>query len=194
MTANDNAGTGKSTSQETAGVASAFLSRNSHTADVWLCDSGASSSMSSDCSAFLSLKPDRRPIHLADGKVIYSKGLGSIRFLSDCGYHVTINDVLYVPLLAVNLFASNRFAKDHRDTHSETTEYPKCKWVNRGTGAIEFTATIQRSNLAHLDWKVAPRFELANLSITELHARLNHMPFSAIQQLIQSKSIEGLLD
>jgi len=78
MTANNNAGTGKLTFQETAGVASAFLSHDLHTADIWLCDSGASSSMSSDCSVFLSLKLDRHPICLADGKVIYSKGLGSI--------------------------------------------------------------------------------------------------------------------
>jgi len=77
-TANNNAGTSKSTSQETAKVASAFLSCDLHTADIWLCDSGASSSMSSDCSVFLSLKPDQHLIRLADGKVIYSKGLGSI--------------------------------------------------------------------------------------------------------------------
>jgi len=64
-------------------------------------------------------------------------------------------------------------------------EYPKHKWVNHGTGTIEFTMMIQHSNLAHLDWKITPRFESANLSITELHAQLNHMPFSAIQQLIQ---------
>ena len=188
-TANHNAGTSKSTSQETAGVASAFLSCDLHTTDIWLCDSGASSSMSSNRSAFLSLKPDRHPICLADGKVIYSKGLGSIRFLLDCGYHVTINNVLYVPLLAVNLFASNRFAKDHCDTHSEMTQYPKHKWVNRRTGAIEFTTTIQHSNLVHLDWKVALRFKSANLSITELHAQLNHMPFST--SVTQIRGLSG---
>jgi hypothetical protein len=57
-TTNDSSTAKKSTTQETAGVASAFLSRDSHTADVWLCDSGASSSMSSNQSTFLSLKPD----------------------------------------------------------------------------------------------------------------------------------------
>jgi len=99
-TANDNTNTGKSASQESAGVASAFLSCDLHLTDIWLCDSGASSSMSNACSAFLSLKPDRCPICLADGKVIYSSGLGSINFLSDCGYHITIHDVLFVPSVA----------------------------------------------------------------------------------------------
>ena len=52
--------------------------------------------MSSVRSAFSSLKLDRRPIRLADGRVIYSEGLGSIRFLSDCGYVITIERCGYV--------------------------------------------------------------------------------------------------
>jgi hypothetical protein len=124
----------RTTAQETAGVATTFLSHESRTADDWLCDSGASSSMSGARSAFSSLKSDRRPIRLADGKVIYSEGLGSIRFLSDCGYIITIHNVLFVPLLAVSLFASNKFAREHHDTHSEVTDYPKRKWVNRQNG------------------------------------------------------------
>ena len=59
-------------------------------------------------------------------------------------------------------------------------EYPTHKWVNRGTSAVEFTVTIQHDNLAYLDWKITPQLELANLSITELHAQLNHMPFPTI--------------
>jgi len=130
------------TAQETAGVATAFLSHELRAADNWLCDSGASSSMSGICSAFLSLKSDQCPICLADGKVIYSEGLGSMRFLSDCRYIIAIHNVLFVPFLAVSLFASNKFAREHCDMHSEVTEYPKRKWVNCQTGAMEFTATI----------------------------------------------------
>jgi hypothetical protein len=103
------------------------------------------------------------------GQVIYSRGLGSIRFLSKCGYYVTIHDILFVPLLTVNLFASNRFARDHHNTHLEMAEYPERRWINCRTGAIESTTTLQRSNLVHLDWAVTPRFESANLLITELH-------------------------
>jgi hypothetical protein len=67
-----------STTQETAGVATIFLSHGLCAADDWLRDSGASSSMSGARSAFLSLKSDWCLICLADGKVIYSEGLGSI--------------------------------------------------------------------------------------------------------------------
>ena len=182
------------TAQNTAGVATTFLSHELRTADDWLCDSGASSSMSGARSAFSSLKSDRCPIRLADGKVIYSEGLGSIRFVSECGYTITIHDVLFVPLLTVSLFASNKFAKEHRDTHSEVTDYPKRKWVNRRTGATEFTATICSNDLAYLDWKPIQTTELAGVSIEELHTRLNHMPHSAIRQLLQSGSVAGVPD
>jgi len=79
---------------------------------------------------------------LADGKVIYSKGLGTIDFLSNLGYVISIDNALFVPTLSVNLFTANKFAKECRDTHSEATEYPMRKWINRHTGTIEFTATI----------------------------------------------------
>ena len=72
--AGNTAPTSPTQDQETAGVATAFLSNESRVADDWLCDSGASSSMSCVHSAFSSLKSDRHLIHLADGKVIYSEG------------------------------------------------------------------------------------------------------------------------
>jgi transposase InsO family protein len=178
--------------QETAGVATLFLTSTSHLADVWLCDSGASSSMSGDRSAFRDLRLDRRAIRLADGKVVYSEGLGLILFLSDCGYTITIHDALYIPHLAANLFTSNKFAKQHHDSMSEVTDYPQRKWLNQQTGAVEFTATIQSNDLAYLDWKVAPRCETASVSIEELHAWLNHLPFPAVRQLIRDRSVDGV--
>jgi len=48
--------------KETAGVATLFLSSSSHFPNDWLCDSGASSTMSGTCSAFRNLKPDHQPI------------------------------------------------------------------------------------------------------------------------------------
>jgi len=155
--------------QETTGVATTFLSHDLHAADDWLCDSGTSSSMSSVCSTFLSLKPDQCVIRLADGKVIYSEGLGSIRFLSDCGYIIAIHNVLFVPFLTISLFTSNKFAREHHDTHSEVVEYPKHKWINCQTGATEFTAMIQSNDLVYLDWKPIQAVELASVSIEELH-------------------------
>jgi hypothetical protein len=191
-TPNDNASTAGT--QEVVGIATLLLSNESHVTDSWICDSGASCSMSGDHSAFQSLMADRRPIRLADGKVVYSKGLGPVRFLSDCGYTITIDNVLFVPRLSVNLFSTNRFAKEHCDSHSEVMEYPKRKWINRHTGAIEFTATIHTNNLAYMNWRVAPQIESTNISMEELHVRLNHLPFPAVRQLIRTKPIDGIPD
>jgi hypothetical protein len=152
--------------QETPGVASLFLTSTLHLADDWLCDSGASSTMSGNRSAFRELKPDRRAIRLADGKLVYSAVLGAIRFLSSCGYIITIHDALYVPHLAANLFGSNKFAKRHSGSLSEVIDYPRREWVNQRTGAVEFTATIQGNDLTYLDWGVTPpRKETASVSM-----------------------------
>ena len=148
--------------------------------------------MTGDQSAFLSLKPDRRPIRLADGRIIHSEGIGSIRFVSDCGYIITIHDVLFVPSLAASLFASNRFAREHRNSYSESMEFPLRRWVNRRSGATEFTATIRAGDLAYLNWKPSPSVESANVSMAELHSRLNHMPRSAIRLLARTGSLTGL--
>ena len=133
--------------------------------------------MSGDRSAFKSLTTDQHPIRLADGKVIYSRGLGTIEFLSSLSYIISIDNVLFVPSLSVNLFSTNKFAKEHRNTHSETMEYPKRKWINRHTSAVEFTGTIRANDLTYLDWRVAPQAKSANVSMEELHAHLNHLPF-----------------
>ena len=183
-----------STTFDSAGVASSFLSHDSRATNGWLCELGATSTMSSSRSFFVGLKPDRRAIRLADGNVIYSKGLGSIRFLSDCGYYVTIHDVLYVPSLSTNLFASNKFARQHRDVYSEVVDFPLRRWVNRLTGATEFTATIGSNDLAYINWKPAPISDHANVTIAELHARLNHLPLSAIRHLLRERPVVGLPD
>lgn len=150
--------------------------------------------MSRDRSAFSSLAYDWRPLRLADGKLVYSEGVGRIHFLSACGFVIAINDVLFVPSLASNLFSPNRFARDHRSTHSEVTEYPVRKWINRQTGAVEFTATIKSDDLAYLDWRPTHSVDSASISIVDLHTRLNHMPFPSVRQLVRANSIAGIPD
>ena len=193
-----------SSAQETAGVASSSLFHHSRSADVWVCDSGASSSMTNSQSAFSTLRPDRRPVRLADGKVVYSSGLGLVRFISACGFVIAIHDILFVPSLTLNLFVANRYVKECCATHMEIMDYPVRKWVNRHTGATEFTATIWSDGLAYLDWKPTHSTESVNVSIAaahspsvsmaDLHAQLNHMPTSAIRRLVHSKSVAGTPD
>jgi len=179
-------------SEESAGVATAFLIGSSPITDSWICDSGASSSMTGCRSAFAKLEPDRRPIRLADGKVIFSDGIGSVRFVSSCGSKIVINHVLYIPVLATSLFSANRFAREHRDTHFEVLDYPERKWINRHTNTVEFTAMIRDNNITYLNWRVDDAVESARITMEQLHARLNHTPYPVLRELVRNKSIEGL--
>ena len=111
--------------------------------------------MTGSRSALFVLKSDRRPIRLADEMVIFFGGIGSIRFLSSCGYRTIVHDVFFVPLLATSLFSANKFAMEHKSTHFEVLEYPERRWINRHMNFVEFMATIRiprysRPLVAHL--------------------------------------------
>jgi hypothetical protein len=55
------------------------------------------------------MKPHCIPIHLADGSVLYSEGVGSVRFNPEVNGRtmapLEFTDVLYVPSLSTNLFS-----------------------------------------------------------------------------------------
>jgi len=179
---------------ESTGVATSFHSSQSLSADGWLVDSGATCTMTSNRNTFTSLRPDHQAIWLVDGRLIYSEGIGPIRFLSSCGYHILIENVLFVPSLTASLFASNRFAREHRRVYTESMEYPLRRWINHQSGATEFTATMNSNDLAYLDWKLVHSIESAKVSLAELHTRLNHLPRSEIKCLIHSRALAGLPD
>ena len=166
---NNNSNSAPTLPHESAGVATSFHSSQSLSADSWLVDSGATCTMTGNRNAFTSLRPDRRAIQLADGRLIYSEGVGPIRFLSSCGYHILIENVLFIPSLAASLFASNRFAQEHRHVYTESMEYPLRRWINHQSGATEFTATMNSNDLAYLDWKPVHSIESANVSLAKLH-------------------------
>ena len=113
---------------------------------------------------------------MTDGKVVYYKGLATIRSLSDWGFFVSIHNVLFVPSLAVNLFVFNKIARKECDTYSEVVDILLRRWVNLVTGATEFTATICSDDLAYLNWNPAPTVEHAKFTISERRSRLNHLP------------------
>ncbi len=181
-------------SEESSSVATLFFTGPSYLADNWVCDTGASSSMTSHRSFFLMFRGDRCPIRLADGMIVYSEGISSIRFLSTHGFCIVIDDVLYVPRLSTNLFLSNKFAGEHREKYREILDYPTWSWVNRQTGVVEFLVTIHHDNLAYLDWRVKLHMESACVSLEDLHMRFNHMPYRALRRLVRDGSIDGIPD
>jgi hypothetical protein len=68
--------------EEFAGNASAFTPLSQTDADYWTADSGASIHMTFRRDWIIGLVPDRRRVELADGSVVYSAGISSIKFIA----------------------------------------------------------------------------------------------------------------
>ena len=75
----------------------------------WIADTGATSHMTPHRHWFSSYTPHKRAIRLADEKVVYSVGIGSVRFLpcinGRTGRLLEFHDVLHVPSLRSNLLS-----------------------------------------------------------------------------------------
>ena len=75
----------------------------------WNADTGASAHMTFNRHWMRHMTPHHIPIRLADGSVVYSEGIGSVRFIPAiegqemCPLEFT--NVLYVPSLSTNLFS-----------------------------------------------------------------------------------------
>jgi len=58
-------------------------------------------------------------------------------------------------------------------------------WINRHTGAIDFTATIRAHNLTYLGWEVEPRAGSAHVPLDEFYTGFNRIPL-ALRHLIRT--------
>ena len=84
-------------SHQIKNIVPTFIStKNDVTIPIFIVDSGASRIMINQKAAFCSLRPDKTPISLANGSVIYSAGIGSVG---------PFNNVYYVPKLTKNLLS-----------------------------------------------------------------------------------------
>ena len=92
------------------GSASALFSASQpHSHSSWIADTGASAHMTFNHHWMRNLTPHCIPIVLADGSVLYSEGIGTVRFNSVVDGQerssLEFTNVLYVPSLSSNLFS-----------------------------------------------------------------------------------------
>jgi len=96
--------TAQSAQVATASALSSVIQSQSHSS--WNADTGASAHMTFNHHWMHHMKPYRTPIHLADGSVLYSEGIGSVRFISEVNGRkmgpLEFTNVLYVPFLSTN--------------------------------------------------------------------------------------------
>ena len=119
--------------------------------DAWNADTGATSHMTPHRHFFASYEPFVTPIRLADGKVIYSAGVGSVIFEPEGEgvdkRPIELSRVLHVPQLAANLLSVLYLSLHKRFVvviHGDLVEFAQ-------DGVVLFTARVNSGCAAFLE-------------------------------------------
>ena len=146
------------------------------TEDEWILDSGATGHMCFNPGAFESLKrlPKAKRVFLGDGSEVGAYGTGTIR-LND---EMTLEEVLYVPDLTVNLCSVRTLA---RDNFTVTFKGDKCTIAKHGKTAI--IGRGQSLYVLQTEEKAFTANETRQEDATLWHRRLGHLNMASVKKL-----------
>ena len=165
----------------------------------WNADTGATSHMTPHRHWFTTYTPYRTPIRLANNCIVYSAGVGSVRFQTVVkGVEkrlIEFTRVLHVPDLKNNLLSVLYLTRNKSytvfidDVHMAFSQH----------GKLMFTATINDANCSYLDGYVVVG-QSAYLSATSTcpldlalwHRRLGHLHVQAVQDLVKQQLVTGI--
>jgi hypothetical protein len=198
--ANQTQETNTTTAPVTEFAGNACLSSVSETGSDWCADSGASSHMTPHRHFFTSYTPFETPIRLADGNIIYSAGIGSVRFQpvikGKLGRLLEIERVLHVPALRSNLLSVLYLVRKkafYVTLHCNTIYF-------RLARQLVFTATIKENNCGYLDGHTVLPKSLSAMSastcpldITLWHRRFAHLNVDSVKRIIRDDLVTGLV-
>ncbi len=165
----------------------------------WNTDTGATSHMTPHKIWIRNYTPYRVPIRLADSRVIYSEGVGSVLFRplinGKLSRDVEFSRVLHVPALRNNLLAVLYLTRHKSfDVHISSD---KMNFERNGT--LLFTASINESNVGYLNGSTVDINESVHLASTlplDLslwHKRLGHHNYDDIKLMIRKHLVDGLV-
>jgi len=165
----------------------------------WNTDTGATSHMSPHKSWFRNYTPYKVPIRLADSRVIYSEGVGSVLFRplinGQLSRDVEFARVLHVPALRNNLLAVLYLTKRKSlNVHisGDHMEFER-------DGSVLFTATINNDNVGYLNGHTVDINESVQLvstlplDLSLWHKRLGHHNYDGIKLMIHDNLVDGLV-
>src|ERR671929_620035 len=165
----------------------------------WNTDTGATSHMTPHRSWIRNYTPYKVPIKLADSRVIYSEGVGSVLFrpIINGQIHrdVEFSRVLHVPALRNNLLAVLYLTKHKSfDVHisGDNIDFERNK-------TVLFTASINNDNIGYLNGSTIDLNESVHLASTlplDLslwHKRLGHHNYDDIKLMIRQNLVDGLV-
>ena len=142
--------------------------------------------------------PFRTPIRLANDHIVYSAGIGSVRFIPTIGGKkarvVELTRVLHVPDLRTNLLSILYLTRQKQFT--VTINSDEMRFTRDNT--LLFTAQINENNAAFLDGTTDADTESASylstlpLDILLWHRRLAHHDHNSVKQMISKNLVTGI--
>lgn len=162
--------------------------------DVWVADTGATAHMMPHREWFASYSPLRTPIHLADGNIVHSAGVGTVVFtphMSDS--EIEFPRVLHIPALSCNLFSVLHLVRSKGFivcAKGDTISFALA-------GDTLFTATITERNTAVLDGMTVVSMPSAlratlPLNLTLWHRRTMHHHLAGLQRALHDHLVTGV--
>ena len=182
-----------------ASVGALFSATQFPSYDPWNVNIGTSAYMTFNCHWMHNLKSHYILIRLADGSMIYSKGVGTMQFNPVLGGKEMVPldfiNMLYVPSLSSNLLSGLYLTMDHYFNvliQGDTMHFIK-------DNQTMFRAQVKHSNAAFLVGDTIPAEELASLSsITTLfldwdlwHHHLWHHHLAGVKKLSSGNLMTG---
>ena len=164
----------------------------------WNADSGATSHMTPHSHWIRNYTPFRTPIRLANDLIVYSAGIGSVRFApmirGKRGRVVEFTRVLHVPDLRTNLLSILYLTRHKHFTVQIDSHEMRFKQNN----TLLFTAQINENNAAFLDGSTDANLESASfistlpVDISLWHRRLAHHDYNSVKHMISKQLVTGI--
>ncbi|KMQ85367.1 retrovirus-related pol polyprotein from transposon tnt 1-94 [Lasius niger] len=158
----------------------------------WLVDSGASEHMTFDRTLFVSYSTllNKRSVIIGDGRKLDAVGVGQIvvkAFNGKCYIETTLNNVLHVPDLKMNLFS---VASAVNKGYSMKADINKCEFVKGNkVGAI----ATRDEKFYILDFKCESSNHVsANVgySLKDWHEKMAHQNFECVKDILKKTNIK----
>lgn len=198
----NNSGSNVNCAKEFAGNAStpshATPSKGYLPSSDWNADTGATSHMTPHRHWFTTYTSYRTPIRLANDHIVYSAGLGSVRFQPMVNGKkerlLEFERVLHVPELQSNLL-SVLYLTCKKDYIVQIVKDCMSFCQN---GVLRFTATVNDKNTAYLDgypiieFAGAANASTCPLDVTLWHRRFGHLNINDMREIISKELVKGL--
>ncbi|KAL5532213.1 hypothetical protein ACEPAF_5777 [Sanghuangporus sanghuang] len=192
-------------SAEFAGNASALDYTNPHSPLIpdagtdWIADTGATCHMTPHRHWFTKYSTNHTPIRLANNQVIYSVGIGTVRFQpvvgGKPGQLLEFERVLHVPDLRNNLLSVLYLTRSK--SYVVTIHHNKMLFHRHGT--VLFTANITSYNAATLNSHIVPTIAYAAftstcpLNTTLWHRHFAHLNHGDVNRLMTKELVKGMV-